>query len=147
METSYLKTMARQSRDYRIALALAISLPLLAAAGGIAAICLEGYIMHPYTTCTIKVLTGLNCLSCGATRATYALLRGDIITAIYYNPFYILCLGWLCYLYARLIISLVKKPYVKYCLTLKPWHGFVVIAIALVFLVVRNTSFYQAFLY
>lgn len=42
--------------------------------------------------CPLKVLTGLDCPLCGATRATGALVRGDVVTALDHNALYVLAL-------------------------------------------------------
>jgi hypothetical protein len=43
----------------------------------------------PTPRCTFHTLTGLPCPTCGMTRATQALLRGDFVAALAWNP---LCL-------------------------------------------------------
>ena len=40
--------------------------------------------------CPMKMLTGLNCPSCGIQRALHCLLHGDIASALHYNYFLIL---------------------------------------------------------
>jgi hypothetical protein len=40
---------------------------------------------HFYPVCLFHQLTGLNCPGCGGTRAFYALLHGDVITALHDN--------------------------------------------------------------
>jgi hypothetical protein len=40
----------------------------------------------PLPPCTFKNLTGCPCCGCGATRATHALLRGNITEALRLNP-------------------------------------------------------------
>ncbi|UQX88333.1 DUF2752 domain-containing protein [Jatrophihabitans telluris] len=62
------------------------------------------YFVNPNTThvplCPFHAVTGLNCPLCGATRATYALLHGDVVTALHDNAVYVLglpllfWLGW-----------------------------------------------------
>lgn len=42
--------------------------------------------------CPLRQFTGLDCPLCGATRATFALLRGDLATAIDHNLLYVLAL-------------------------------------------------------
>lgn len=42
--------------------------------------------------CPLRALTGLDCPLCGATRATGALIRGDLVTAIDHNVLYVLAL-------------------------------------------------------
>lgn len=37
--------------------------------------------------CLIKALTGFDCPFCGAQRSIITLLKGDIVSAIDYNPF------------------------------------------------------------
>ena len=47
--------------------------------------------------CMMHKMTGLHCPGCGSTRATYALLQGDIVGAMKKNVIYILALpflGW-----------------------------------------------------
>lgn len=42
--------------------------------------------------CPLRVMTGLDCPLCGATRATHALLRGDLFTALDFNALYVVAL-------------------------------------------------------
>ena len=51
--------------------------------------------------CPMRALTGLDCPLCGATRATHALVRGDLLTALDFNALYVvtlplvlLAIGW-----------------------------------------------------
>ena len=57
------------------------------AVAGIAATvyCFNPSVHHFYPVCVFHQLTGLNCPGCGGTRALYALLHGDIITALHDN--------------------------------------------------------------
>ena len=44
-------------------------------------------LMHLFgITCPIKYLTGISCAGCGMTRASLALIHGDIHKAAYYHP-------------------------------------------------------------
>ena len=43
-----------------------------------------------YPVCRFHQLTGLNCPSCGATRAIYALLHGRLIIALHDNALFVL---------------------------------------------------------
>lgn len=40
--------------------------------------------------CPLRALTGLDCPLCGATRATAALVRGDVVGALDHNALYVL---------------------------------------------------------
>jgi len=41
---------------------------------------------HGITVCYFKNITGIPCPSCGSTRATYALLHGNVLSSILINP-------------------------------------------------------------
>jgi hypothetical protein len=63
------------------------------------------YNVNPNTThvplCPLRALTGLNCPLCGATRATYALLHGDVATALHDNALYLIGIPFLLVLWWR----------------------------------------------
>lgn len=44
---------------------------------------------HFYPVCQFHRLTGLNCPGCGATRACYALLHGEFVTALHDNGLFV----------------------------------------------------------
>jgi hypothetical protein len=46
-----------------------------------------------YPVCQFHRLTGLNCPGCGATRALYALLHGEVLTALRDNALFVLALA------------------------------------------------------
>lgn len=50
---------------------------------------------HFYPVCQFHRLTGLNCPGCGGTRAFYALLHGDVLSALHDNALFVLGLPWL----------------------------------------------------
>ena len=53
-----------------------------------------------FPRCVFHQVTGLQCPGCGATRALYALLHGDVARAFWFNPLFLLFLpvlilgGW-----------------------------------------------------
>jgi len=55
----------------------------LAAAGSAA---LWFWLQFPWPRCSWRALTGLPCVTCGATRAAQAFLHGDFISAWRFNP-------------------------------------------------------------
>lgn len=48
---------------------------------------------HFYPVCQFYLLTGLYCPGCGATRATYQLLHGNLLTALRDNALFVLSLS------------------------------------------------------
>ena len=139
------KTRVPRDPDYDKALRLAIILPLVALLLAAVGVGVGQERLHRVMPpCMFLTLTGYNCLSCGATRATYALLHGDLLTAVWYNPLYIAFLGWLGYLYSRLVISLIRRPYRKYSFSPTWVQGLIVAAICGAFLILRNTPFYRS---
>ncbi|MDQ2838690.1 MAG: DUF2752 domain-containing protein [Actinomycetota bacterium] len=108
--------------------------------GALAALGAAGlYLVNPNTThvplCPLHAMTGLWCPLCGATRATYALLHGDLATALHDNALYVLLLPLLAVLWwrwARLPAGAVNGR-------LLPRPVFwALLAVALVFGVLRN---------
>ena len=63
-------------------------------------------------TCPIKLLTHYDCPGCGLTRATFALLKGDISKSLHYNY---TCIFWLIsftlFIIDRYIKPLKIKPF------------------------------------
>ena len=91
---------------------------------------------------------GLRCPLCGGTRCCVMLARGDIAKAVYYNPYVV---GWLLYLliwYVRVALSCVAKKY-RRALPYRDMGRFswIVLAVTVLFLIVRNLPFYRAVLY
>jgi hypothetical protein len=91
---------------------------------------------HFYPVCMFHQMTGLNCPGCGATRAMYALVHGDFLTALHDNALLILLMVagggrglWMA------VEKLRGRPAGKFY---PAWTLWVVLAAALVFGVVRN---------
>lgn len=59
---------------------------LYCAAMGIALLVVLFFDHIPFPLCPFKLLTGLPCPGCGGLRAANALLRGEILSALYINP-------------------------------------------------------------
>lgn len=51
--------------------------------------------------CPFYAMTGFLCPGCGGTRAFYALMRADFLSALYYNPVIVLSIPFVLYLGIR----------------------------------------------
>jgi len=94
--------------------------------------------------CPLYQMTGLWCPGCGMTRATNALLRGDVAAAFGYNLFFPIFLGaivvgWLAWMRR----SLGKLPLVAFS-KLPMWLPIALGASLIAFGVVRNLPGFQA---
>ena len=147
MKQSYLKYMLDRDNHYRKAFILAAAVPIACAAAAVIVWYARDFFLFFFMPCSIRQLTGFHCVSCGATRATYALLSGHPAEAVYYNPLYVVFLCWLMYLYFRLIISLIIRPYHRFSLNLNRTFAAIVIGIIILFTIVRNLPFYQSIFY
>jgi hypothetical protein len=78
--------------------------PIVAAGSALMALPIL-YLVNPNTThvplCPLHAATGLWCPLCGATRATYSLLHGDVVTALHDNALYVVGLPLLLLLWWR----------------------------------------------
>lgn len=108
------------------------------ALGGVALV----YSVNPNTThiplCPLHAMTGLNCPLCGATRATYALLHGDLVTALHDNALYLAAIPFLLFAWLRWweqTRSGSPSPVVSRRALIA------VVALSAVFMVVRNLPF------
>lgn len=54
----------------------------------------------PYPVCVFHAVTGLYCPGCGSGRAVYALLHGDVATALARNPFAVVAIVYLGYAFS-----------------------------------------------
>lgn len=88
--------------------------------------------------CPLHEWTGLNCITCGATRAFESLLRGDILTAFQQNALLVISLPFVIYHLAALIINRVARKPLLRPISLSRKAGIVLIIVAVAFMVVRN---------
>ena len=73
----------------------------------------------PWPQCPFFAVTGLPCLTCGATRCTIALLHGDFLSALRWNPlvFAALCALVVFNLYAAIVL-IGRRPRLR----IADWH-------------------------
>jgi len=68
------------------------------------------YFLHAFSSlhlelCLFRRVFGFNCPSCGVTRAFFAASRGEILTAIAYNPLmFVLTLIFFLYIFFQLVL-------------------------------------------
>ena len=109
----------------------------LAGLGGCAMVFFFNPTTHAfYPVCQFHKLTGLNCPGCGATRALYALLHGNISTALRDNALFVLALA-VAALAGNLACPRENPPPARRGAVPKHWV-WPFLVIALVFTVLRN---------
>lgn len=82
--------------------------PVLATLGA-AGIALVLFLFNPsqygfYPRCMLYVMTGIYCPGCGASRATYQLLHGHVLTAMHYNVLFVLSLPFAAFYSLRWVV-------------------------------------------
>lgn len=86
--------------------------------------------------CYIRTKFGIYCPGCGGTRAFTALLHGDIIKSLKYNP---ITLFFFIDLILMLLIDLYKKKFKKYKIAkFRLWINIVFLAYIIVYFLYRN---------
>jgi len=114
----------------------AMLLAALAAGGAALVFFFDPTTHHFYPVCQFHRLTGLNCPGCGMTRALYALLHGDFVTALQDNALLVIAIpvglargGWFA----------TRKPDERRAATFFPTRWvWPLMIITLVFTVLRN---------
>lgn len=93
--------------------------------------------------CSFHDITGWLCPGCGGQRAFYYLLHGEILTAFQHNVLIVILLPILlfCYFILGQIYIVGNKKYQKY-LDLKPWYGYLIVILLLLFFLLRNIPVY-----
>lgn len=82
-------------------------LPLFTVAGIFGLAMMERQVFSFGPACAFRQLTGLNCPGCGGTRAFFALVHGDLLRSLHYNPLTLLLLLGLCLWLLRSTIRIV----------------------------------------
>lgn len=89
-----------------------------------------------YPVCLFHKLTGLNCPGCGATRALYALLHGNLRLALKDNALFIFSLAALVVWTARFVFRKRQNPNAS--LNVPPGVLWTFFGVAIVFTILRN---------
>ena len=92
--------------------------------------------------CPINFLTGYYCPGCGAGRACYMLLHGQIYQAFRYNPLLIIMLPWLIVYYAACGIQWLCYGKERVSIHIPEQIPIVILVIFLIYGIVRNIEVY-----
>jgi hypothetical protein len=91
---------------------------------------------HFYPVCQFHQLTGLYCPGCGATRASYQLLHGNLLAALHDNALYVISLAALAVRGLWFWKRNINRHPVRYFIP--PFALWVFLGAALVFVTLRN---------
>ena len=94
-----------------------------------------------YPRCIFKLLTGLNCPGCGGTRCLHALVHGDLLQALAFNPLVVLALPYVLVAGTQLVLrdGLGKKASIW---RLPSWSISVLFWVVVTFWILRNVDAY-----
>lgn len=92
----------------------------------------------PVTFCVVRMVSGLYCPGCGATRALHLLLHGDFLGALGMNALLVPALPFVAYILIAELLRVIAGRYLLPQLPLNPWvvGGFG--ALFLLFGILRN---------
>lgn len=91
---------------------------------------------HFYPVCQFHLMTGLYCPGCGATRASYQLLHGNVLAALHNNALFVVSLGALAVRGVWFLNRRLRRQPVRFFIP--PIALWVLLVVSLVFVVMRN---------
>jgi hypothetical protein len=117
-------------------------LPPAAVAGGALVACAYVSAVDPnrssaYPQCPWKLVTGLDCPMCGATRAVHSLLRGDVVGAMDHNLLFVLLLPVFIYAFVAWTATRMGRPLPPVPITSR-WVWVPLTVVMFAFTIVRN---------
>jgi TusA-related sulfurtransferase len=89
-------------------------------------------------SCPVYDLTGLYCMTCGATRAIMSLAQGQILTALRQNALIVLSLPPAIYQMTAALVNRSARRTVMRPIPYNRKTGWILLTIALLFMLVRN---------
>lgn len=100
-----------------------------------------------YPPCLFRTLTGYYCPGCGSGQAVHLLLRGQVLEAMYYNPFWVVAVGIIAVIAVVQCFLVLKKPplYLWKNKHFLKWALVVLTLSIFIFWIWRNLSCYPFF--
>lgn len=90
-----------------------------------------------YPTCIFYRVTGLYCPGCGAQRSLHALLHGELLAALHFNPLFILALPFLLFAGGRFLWrQMTGKPLAP--IFIRPFWISLLAGVVIAFGILRN---------
>jgi len=97
--------------------------------------------------CPLLTLADIRCPLCGGTRCASALVRFDILEALYYNPLVIAGVIYFVYKYAALAAACLRREYRPHSIEIGEKGLCIIMAVCIIFFIVRNLPFYRMYFY
>jgi hypothetical protein len=126
---------------------LSVAIPAVLLLFGLAVNIFNIRLTGHFPPCYFKKITGMNCPGCGGTRSVQSLLHLDIWHSIWYNPVVFILIVTLAVLYVRFVLNLFKKTYTPPKYDFSVAVAYIIGAVAVGFLIVRNLPFYHTIFY
>lgn len=94
-----------------------------------------------YPPCPFHFITGLYCPGCGSLRAIHALLHGEILTALDFNPLMVVSIPFLAYGFISLALYRIRGRGLPQLIK-HPFWVWAVLALIVIYTILRNLPFY-----
>ena len=95
-----------------------------------------------WLVCIVREVSGYYCPGCGAGRACYSILHGEFYQAFRYNPLLVIFLPWIGLYFGLCIVQWVLTGRENISQHIPVWIPYVVLAIVIVYGVLRNIDTY-----
>lgn len=92
--------------------------------------------------CPVHFLTGYYCPGCGAGRACYSILHGQLYQAFRYNPLLVITLPWLVLYYFICGLEWLVRGKESISIRIPEWIPFTLLILFFIYGVVRNVEVY-----